>query len=310
MPAPEPTPALWAGLVPGPYGAGYRRLETPNGVVHVWYPTREGDGRRLLFRDYLGEDARSTAAFLSKAGLDSSAVDSLFGTSLFAVTSPSPLEETRPLVLIAQGNGEDAADQVVLCEYLAGEGFVVAATPSPMRETPLEREDQVGMMAEVQASDLAAAVGAVAEAVPVDTLRLGVVGHSFGARAALLLAMRDGRVRALVSLDGGIGTATAVEHFRRAPSFRADAKFPPVLHFYEELDAFMKPDFTLLRSLDTRDLILKPTSDMHHVHFTTYGFAAATFPGLRTLTHATEATAPAAVAVARATAAFLHAHLD
>jgi dienelactone hydrolase len=297
-------PALWAGLIPGPYRVGYRRLDTAGGVVHAWYPT-SARGSRLRFRDYLGDDAHRLESFLAQAGVDPATTGSLFASLLYAVRSPRPLERAFPLVLIAQGNGQDVADQVVLCEYLASRGFVVATTPSPMLHTPLEREDQVGALADTQASELAAAISAVSIVLRVDSQHLGVVGHSFGARAALLLAMRDPRIRAIVSLDGGIGTATAVEPFRRAPSFRSAAPLPPLLHFYEELDAFMTPDFALLRSLHTAELILEPTEGMHHAHFTTYGFAAAVFPDLAAVTHATSATARGAVAVEERTATFL-----
>jgi dienelactone hydrolase len=242
---------------------------------------------------------------LRQAGVPRATIDSLFASSLYATRSPDPLDRAWPLVLVAQGNGQDVADQVVLCEYLASQGFIVAAPPSPTLRMALEREDQVGAVAETQADDLAAAVGAVAGVLRVDAQRLGVVGHSFGARAALLLAMRDTSVRALVSLDGGIGTATALEPFRHAPSFRADAPLPPLLLFFEELDAFMTPDFGLVRSLHTAELILVPTDAMHHVHFTTYGFAAARFPGVATVTHATPGTASAVKRIAERTGDFL-----
>jgi dienelactone hydrolase len=210
-----------------------------------------------------------------------------------------------PLILVAHGNGQNAIDQVVLCEFLASHGYVVAATPSPMLRTPLEREDQVGELAEIQATELARAASRVAAVLSVDTTRIGVIGHSFGARAALLLAMRDSSIRAVVSLDGGIGTATAQEAFRLAPSFREDARLPPVLHFYETLDPFMKPDFTLLERLDTRGLTLEPTRGMHHTHFTTYGFAAALFPDIARVTQATGETDRGVVAMAKKTRAFL-----
>jgi dienelactone hydrolase len=139
----------------------------------------------------------------------------------------------------------------------------------------------------------------------VDTSRIGVIGHSFGARAALLLAMKDSTIQAVVSLDGGIGTATAREAFRQAPSFREDARLPPVLHFFETLDPFMKPDFTLLESLHIRELTLQPTRGMHHTHFTTYGFAAAVFPDIARVTRATKETGGGVVAVANGTLALL-----
>jgi dienelactone hydrolase len=300
-------PVLWAGLVPGPYQVGYRRLGASAAVVHVWYPA-SASGSPLCFGDYLEEPAR-LRAFLEQTGVPSRTIDSLFVSRLYAGSMSSPVNRPFPLVLVAQGNGQDAADQVVLSEYLASQGFVVASTPSPMLRTPLEREDQVGAFAESQADELAAAIKTVAAMVPLDTLQLGVVGHSFGARAALLLAMRDPRVRAVVSLDGGIGTATAVESFVRAPSFRANARLPALLHFYEDLDPFATPDFVLLRTLHTKDLVLVRTEGLHHVHFTTYGFASAVFPGLAVVTHATSTTPGGVREVARRTAAFLRRHL-
>ena len=60
--------------------------------------------------------------------------------------------------------------------------------------------------------------------------RIGVVAHSFGARGALLLSMRDPRVAALVSLDGGIGTATGRASFEVLPSYHAGAATAPILH--------------------------------------------------------------------------------
>lgn len=301
-------PALWAGLHPGPHGVGYRTLDDDGVVVHVWYPTRHR-GAQLTFRDYLPAGGDALTAFLLQAGVQPTVIDSLLASPLYAQPAAPPDERAFPLVMIAHGNGQDAADQAILAEYLASHGFVVASTPSPMLHTPLEHEDQVGALAEMQATELASAVGAVAAVLNVASARLGVVGHSFGARAALLLGMQDPRVAAIVSLDGGIGTATAVEPFRRAPSFRTDARVAPLLHFHEALDAFMTPDFTLLRGLNTSELKLVHASDMHHVHFTTYGFAAARFSDLARVTQATPATARSLAGVHEKTLAFLQRHL-
>ena len=297
-------PPLWNGLPPGTDAVGYRRIAGPTVVVDVWYPAAAG-GVAMRFVDCL-EDSAHTASFLTGAGVPASEVATLLGSPLTAHRSaPASSTARSPLVLVAQGNGESASDQVVLCEFLASHGYVVASTPSPMLRTPLEREDQVGAFAETQCSDLAAAIAVVAQALPVDTTRIAAVGHSFGARAALLLGMRNPRARALVSLDGGIGTATALESFEAAPSFRAGAPLPPILHDYETLDPFMKPDFTLLKGLHARSLTLREMPGMHHVHFTTWGFAVASVPGLAAATHATPSTARGARTVAEGTLAFL-----
>ena len=262
----------------------------------------------MRFADVL-DDTAGTASFLRGAGVPPGEVEGLLASPLAARADAPVRPGARPLVLVAQGNGQGAADQAVLCEYLASTGRVVATTPSPMRWKPLASEDQVGAFAETQCNDLAAAIGAVAAALPVDTTRLAIVGHSFGARAALLLAMRNPRVRALVSLDGGIGTATAVASYRAAPSFRADAPLPPILHFYERLDSFMTPEFSLLHELPARSLDLREVHAMRHTHFTTYGFAVGLSPGLARVTHATPSTVPDARNVAAETRRFLDRHV-
>jgi dienelactone hydrolase len=301
-------PGLWAELTPGSYAVGYRQLASSAGVVHSWYPTPES-ATPLRFSDYAASSQGELRAFLGRVGIGKPAVDSLFESALLASNAPAAAAGPFPLVLVAQGNAQDVVDQVILCEYLASLGFVVASTPSPMTRVPMQREDQIGEMSELQATELAAAIIAASMVLPVDRDRVAIVGHSFGARAALLLVMRQSRIRALVSLDGGIGTATAVDHFRRAPSFRADASLPPSLHFYEVLDQFMAPDFTLLRSLKVADLDLAATADMRHTHFTTYGFLAGSIPDIARATRATPATSTAVARVVKRTGEFLKTHL-
>jgi len=281
-------PRLWNGLLPGRFDVGFRHLNSRT-PVDVWYPS-DDSGARLLYRDYVGADTASFATFLTGTSLSKETVDSLLNSPLIATTGGPPRTGSFPLVLLSHGNRQSAADQAVLGEFLASHGFVVASTPSPMLRTPMERQSQIAQFAEEQAEDLVTAVSVVASAIPVDTSRLFLVSHSFGARSALLMAMRNPRVRALVSLDGGIGTATGIEELRAAPSFRADVRLPPILHVYEELDEFMKPDLAFLRSLRADTLVLERLQAMHHVHFTTYGFAAAAFPEIAQVTGATTAT--------------------
>ena len=281
-------PPLWNGLTPGQFDVGFRQLEGRT-RVDVWYPSAD-TGRRMVYRDYVGSATDGLAAFLRNTGIGSATVDSFINSPLRAVGNGQPLKGSFPLVLLAHGNQQDAADQAILAEFLASNGFVVASTPSPMLRTPMERQSQLADFAEMQAADLRAAVTTVATVVPADTSRLFLVSHSFGARSALLFAMQNRRVRGMVSLDGGIGTGTGITELRTARSFRAEARVPPLLHVYEELDAVMKPDFTFLRSLRADTLILEQAA-IHHVHFTTFGFAAVVFPEVAKVTRASPETA-------------------
>jgi len=269
--------SLWAGLLPGRFHAGYRHVDG----VDLWYPSQT-DGASMHFRDYLGTDAPDLEKFLHERGISRDGVVSFVDAHVYATRDAIAAKGRFPLVLIAQGNGQDAADQAVLAEFLASHGYVVASVPSPMKKHPMTGEPQIGAFAEEQESALERARGVAARVVRIEKNRQAVIGHSFGARAALLLAARDRNIRAIVSLDGGIGTATGNQFLK----FDRHAKLPPVLHIYEELDPFMKPDFTFLKELRTASLATTPTTDMHHIHFTTYGFAAAAIQEVATVTKA------------------------
>ena len=305
----QAAPPLWGGLVPGAYQVGYERLGRAGGLVHVWYPARAA-GTRLTVREYVRADSSRMLAFLASAKVSDPTAQLLLRQSLYASASEKALDGEFPLVLVAQGNGQDVFDQVVLCEYLASYGFVVATTPSPMIRTPMTSDNQVGQMAAIQATQLSIAIHTVSTAHRIDVNRIGVVGHSFGARGALLLAMNNSKIKAIVSLDGGIGTATAAESFRKAPSFSAVTALPPLLHLYETLDDFMAPDFALLRSLHFQSVTLTPVEGMHHIHFTSYGSAAALFPDLAALTRATAATRASVVKTHDQTRDFLKKYLS
>jgi len=112
-------------------------------------------------------------------------------------------------------------------------------------------------------------------------------------------------VAALVSLDGGIGTAAGRSSMEALPAYHAGAVHAPILHVYERLDAFMAPDFGLLRSLTASARWLVAAPAMHHHHFTSLGAATVAFPPLRAALAATPATAQAYTAVARAMRDFL-----
>ena len=119
--------------------------------------------------------------------------------------------------------------------------------------------------------DLALAASKIKSRAELDREGMAVVGHSFGARAALLLAMSEPSVRAVVSLDGGIGAKTGRGQLERSGLFRPEAMTAPILHFYEEVDAFMAPDWSLIASLAGSRRFLVKVPAMRHVHFTSVG---------------------------------------
>jgi dienelactone hydrolase len=267
--------------------------------ITVWYPAQRSSSARVTYGEYFDlsaserEPATDSAKGAARAGyrafvVEHGLADSVFtrwlATPMLAVRDAAPLASRRPLIVLVNGNGQSAQDQSTLGEYLASHGYVVATSPSYTRiSRPPESEGELGSGAEEQADDIAFVVARLRTRADVDTAKLGLVAHSLGARGALLYQMRSGAARALVSLDGGIGTATGRAAMEQAKSFDATRLTIPVLHVYERLDAFMTPDFTMLKELTGAPVWLAGTHDMHHIHFTSLGAWGARVPAVGAL---------------------------
>ncbi len=293
-------------LPPGKYPVGFRVLRERDKSrndrpiqISLWYPAANAaSGSPQTFRDdfalTLSEkdfQPRSSeeidaavgdwAEFLARRHVSAETAKAWMSSPMRARLGAEPAKGKFPLVLVAQGNGESAPDQVVLCEYLAGHGFAVATSPSPTSlDGPPRSADERLPRSEEQAADLAFVAAQLANEDHIDTSRIGVVAYSFGANGALFYAMEEPRVVLLVSLDGSVGVAADANLVRSSPLYDPAHLHAFVLHIYEEMDASMKPDFALLREAAGTNLSFTPTLGLHHLHFTTLGFAAASYPDL------------------------------
>ncbi len=290
--------------------------------IALWYPSASASPE-LTYHDYYLLSARETSFSPSTAAADDQALaqfrsflasvevkpaeaESLLSTRMGAARGAAPLAGRFPLVLIAQGNGHSLHDQAFLGEFLASRGFAVASVPSQARiGGRMTSEEEIPAQAIDQAADLAFALDVVRREPTVRPGRYGLVGHSFGARAALLLAMRDTDAAALVSLDGGIGAVAGKGIFETTRGFNFETAVTPILHLYEIGDRFLVSDLTPLRALVRSDRWLVRVDDMRHVHFSSMGVLAAGAPSLAAATSGDSSTKDAWDAVAAATASFL-----
>jgi dienelactone hydrolase len=298
-------------LSPGPHAVGFRVFNQRDASrrladgslrpiqVSVWYPTADGvDGSEpLRYRDYVMVAARERTlqplapaasdealsgytAFLARNGVSAGGVKDLLDQPMLARSEAAPAKGAFPLVLFATGMGGAVQDQAAFAEALASHGYVVATTPSPVRlGARMESDQDVPAMAEEQARDLEVALSLLAGRSWVDAAHVAAAGYSFGARPALLLAGRHPAMRALVSLDGGIGSAAAKGWLSPRALDRAALR-TPILHVYEEEDEAMRPDFELLASLARTRRTLARVEGLRHLDFVTFGLASATLPAL------------------------------
>ena len=309
-------PALFAAnapvrlaIDPGPHPVGFRVFNHRDSTrrladgsirpvqVSVWYPATTTASPALTYRDYvlvaarertlalLGADGEQKAldgyrAFLGRNGVPAAGIDDWLATSMLARAEAPSAPGRFPILLVAQGMGGAVQDQAALGEFLASHGYVVATTSSPVRlGAKMESEADVPATAEEQARDLEVALAVVAPRAVADPTRTAVIGYSFGARAALLLAGRHPDGRALVSLDGGIGSADA-KGWLAPRALDRRALRTPILHVYEEDDENARPDFELLASLVHAPRTLARAAGLRHLDFITFGLASATIPAL------------------------------
>jgi dienelactone hydrolase len=322
-------------LAPGPHPVGFRVFNQRDASrrladgalrpvqVAVWYPAQASTAPALRYRDYVlvaarerlfdpltaGAAEKALAAyreFLAGNGVPAAGIGEWLDAEMLAREDAPAASGRFPLLLVGAGMGGALQDQATLAESLAGHGYVVATTPSPVRlGVRMESEADVPAMAAEQARDLEVALEILTPRSMVDASKEGVIGYSFGARPALLLAGRHPSLRALVSLDGGIGSAAAKAWLGPRDLDRASLR-TPILHVYEEEDPDARPDFALLASLAAAPRTLARAEGLRHLDFVTFGLASATLPSLGTADARRAAALRAVFAVTRA---FVDAHV-
>ena len=303
-------PVIWGRLAPGPHPVGFTilnrrdqaRRDGATGIarpvqISVWYPAanaRSGDAMR--FRDYflltasqrtLVEPTASekTAAitgftkFLTQMGASPRATDRWLASPVAARRDARVAKAAFPVVVIAEGSFETAYSEAILAEFVASHGFVVATSPAPLLvEQKNAPAKSILELARTQAADLSFILDQLGAEPYTDTSRVGIVAHSFGARSALLLIAT--RLNAgLVSLDGGIGNRQGKDWLDGA-DFDFAAVQVPILHFYQDVDTTVTPDFSLIERLHRSDRTLIRVDSMFHLDFTSVGFARAAIPQL------------------------------
>jgi len=302
---------VWGDLKPGEYPVGFSVLQKYDTSrrwrdeekgrpiqISIWYPAGDdGTALPLTYRDYFllsaselefaepsGEMKAAAVAkyedLLVSNGIPRAAAESLFSTRMYARPDIPVARGSFPLLIVAQGNFHSAHHQSILCEFLASHGYVVATCPSQTRISgPMKSDEDLYHNVLEQSGDIAFVRKQVGDHFRIDDDRVGLVSHSFSARSALFYLADNKEVRALVSLDGGIGNKQGKDFMNGKKGFDPGAIRAPLLHFYEDVESFMTPDFDLINSLKNSDRFLIRVEQMNHAQFTGFGMAGGTIPG-------------------------------
>jgi dienelactone hydrolase len=239
---------LWGELRPGPHAIGYRRVVLQDDtrsarslVLNVWYPARPArDMPPMRYGGYVERDpaflrdrAAAIAAYAqAKFMLDAGAYERLLQIDTAAFADAAPAPGAFPRLVYAGGAGNPTTENVLLGEYLASHGWVVAALPATGFVTPDISLDAAGL--ETVARDLEFADAWLRREPFVRKEGAVLGGFSFGAAGALAAANRTPDVRAVVMLDSSAMARRFAHLIVGAPFFEPERLHVPILDLHRQ----------------------------------------------------------------------------
>ncbi len=335
---------LWGDLSPGPYSVGFdvvrgsdeSRPFRPLAIdgsqlaavarpmqISLWYPAiAHSHSSALLFGDYaalLGTEGRaapldpaSAAAgrqelvtYFVSLGATESAANQLLQTVTAGRRAATRSPGRHPVVVILAGKDGSPVEHVVLAEYLASHGFVVAATPAMGTERRTMAWTATDVMAQV--ADLEFVFRRLQSQAGADLTRIGLIGFSFGAGSAIIAGQQHQNVQAIVSLDGSIGFRDRIPVYR-SMAIASSRRVAPILHFNVLGEERNEIDY--LDSLVPR-LAVAGLAHADHLAFTSLAMVRSAVPNLALAPfHAVPDPARVHMIAVSLTQAFLAAHLQ
>lgn len=298
-------PELWGTLAQGSHQVGFRQVFafdrsrtwmptrnaegafTPdtNGrpiQVNVWYPVARTSTSRMKLSDYIVQAApagfdRLDAEMVRRnresieGSFDDASSAKLLAMPMAAVRDAPPAQGSFPLVILIGGSGANINANVVMAEFLASHGYVVASVSLLGRSGDQLAPSLSAADIEASTRDMEYASSLLCTSKGVDCRRMAVIGHSIGAVQAVLLGQRNGNVIAVVGLDGTYA-------FKGSESTLTGALgFDPGNSRYALLDLRRQQgmqsadlDFSAIDQLQYVDRDIVQLKNMHHSDFTSF----------------------------------------
>ncbi len=127
------------------------------------------------------------------------------GLKSMAIKEPKAQPGKFPLILYAPSLSASVEENLVLCEYLASHGFIVAAVPAKGTNSNNMQSGNLEDI-ETQYQDLSFLLNYLRDYPNVHFEKIGVIGYSIGGLSNIVLALKNYHIDAVVSLDGSIAS--------------------------------------------------------------------------------------------------------
>ncbi len=299
------TPAIWGNLEPGPYAVGFKTIEKYDNSrvsrakhdyfgrptdgerarpiqICIWYPAQTTTelspmvyGEYVFpypedsrFFDFLSEIQGREIQWLHRL-LENNrgGVLDLLSVKVGAIRDAPPQAGSFPLIIYSPELSRGISENLVLCEYLASRGFMVATTHSVGMTGLNPALDQRDI--ETVVRDMEYIIATARDLPNVNVNKFGVVGCGSGGLAALLLQMRNSDIDAMASFDGSYISEDNLEQARRNPYYDVQRMTSPLAQIYSgEIESV---DFSLVDSFEYSQRYSVKFSRLNHLDLTSYG---------------------------------------
>jgi len=252
---------LWGELEPGPHKVGFEQIESfdysrpfrAEGetrarpiTMSIWYPAEgaAAEARPLTFGRYVdgGDGRESFRERLSTYGFSLSPLEleALFSSETTAVEKAPRAAGPFPLLIFGTGLTGPFYLNTVLSEYLASQGYIIAAIPSlPAREDVEAAYDALAVDAQLR--DMELVIQEMHGYAEVSEGRMGLVAWSLGGVAQALLQMKNPDVGAVVSLDAATGYAYGETLLESSIFFEPKRSTAAFLHATDSRESLQVP---------------------------------------------------------------------
>jgi len=250
--------------------------------ISVWYPAAVDDRPEFMkYEEYIyslateiefgqlneekkQETIRRFKAFPLRNGADEAELDKILTSETYAVKDADQNPGSFPLILYASGGGGSSYENSVLFEYLASNGYIIAAIPSVGQ---YKRTGAAGSISlDAQGRDMEFMLGEMVNFPNVNIKKIGTLGFSRGGSTNVLLAMRNFNIDAVVSLDGGTAIKRGIPAVKSSPYYNPDNMRAAFMYIGQRPNE--NQDFSFYNSLKYSDAYLLLLHDMGHIGFT------------------------------------------
>jgi len=232
-------------------------------LIHLWFPSQDViEAPVLNFKAYIdlislredfdiskSEVAKNSFNFIKaysdfakrSYGLDTSVLAQQILDAPVISRSGIPVPKNRPefpLLIYAPSNSKSSVQNHMICEYLASHGFMILSVGSAGPNSLSREKMKESIMAQV--NDMEYILKYSEDSLHISYTNLGVFGFSSGGLASVIFQMRNERVDALLTMDGGqeYGAYPAIYKMPDFTLEKTDVPYCSVVNNYENFSIY------------------------------------------------------------------------